>query len=236
MKKILNSNEVRLYVLFLITFAIAASSILYELLLGQTLSAFLGNTIRAYSITIGLYMFSMGLGAFLTEGRLTRNPLKTLLWVEILLSIIGGATIVLAHLSHAVMASTLLFSGSLYLLIIIIGILTGMEIPLLFKLASKYGKKLENSILGVNYVGAFAGSVLFAFFFYPIVGLTATAFIVALVNAVAGIMLFTQFKYHDVDTSLYTQIIILIIIAISMILLIESAPDINERLINLYIS
>ena len=42
--------------IYAITFVLAFCSIVYELLLGQTLSAFLGNTVLRYSVTIGLYM------------------------------------------------------------------------------------------------------------------------------------------------------------------------------------
>ena len=46
-------------IIYAITFILAFCSIVYELLLGQTLSAFLGNTVLRYSVTIGLYMMSL---------------------------------------------------------------------------------------------------------------------------------------------------------------------------------
>ena len=54
------------------TFVLAFCSIVYELLLGQSLSAFLGNTVLRYSVTIGLYMLSMGIGSLLAEGKIGR--------------------------------------------------------------------------------------------------------------------------------------------------------------------
>ena len=47
---------------YIITLILAFCSIVYELLLGQTLSAFFGNTVLRYSVTIGLYLFAMGMG------------------------------------------------------------------------------------------------------------------------------------------------------------------------------
>lgn len=226
----------QLLILCGVTVVVAASSILYELLLGQTLSAFFGNTIREYSITIGLYMASMGLGAFLAEGRFTREPLHTLLWVEIALATIGGSTIMLAHFLNVLITAPLLFAFTLYGIIVLIGVLTGMEIPLLFKLSALFRDSFENTILGVDYVGAFLGSLLFAFFFFPIVGLTATAFIVALGNSVAGLALYSLRSHTPRETLLYGQLAVLAIITLVMVVLLENAVGVQEYLITLYTS
>lgn len=55
---------------YIFTLVLAFCSIVYELLLGQSLSAFMGNTVLRYSVTIGLYLFSMGMGALFAEGPL----------------------------------------------------------------------------------------------------------------------------------------------------------------------
>ena len=67
---------------YAITFILAFCSIVYELLLGQTLSAFLGNTVLRYSVTIGLYMMSLGIGSMIAEGRFVERPVTSLLRVE----------------------------------------------------------------------------------------------------------------------------------------------------------
>ena len=52
-------------------------------------------------------------------------------------------------------------------------------------------------IIAVNYLGAFLGTIAFAFVLYPFVGLVATAFMVALSNAVVGVLLLTQARNVD---------------------------------------
>ena len=59
-----------LSLIYFLTFILAFCSIVYELLLAQSLTAFLENTVLRYSITIGLYMFSMGYGALIAEKKL----------------------------------------------------------------------------------------------------------------------------------------------------------------------
>ena len=65
--------------LYGLTFLLAFCSIVYELLLGQALAAFLGNTVLRYSVTIGLFLLAKGIGAWLAEGRVARHPITSLL-------------------------------------------------------------------------------------------------------------------------------------------------------------
>jgi len=182
----------RYNVLYLITFILAFCSIVYELVLAQSLAAFLGNTVLRYSITIGLYMFSMGIGALLAEGRLAKHPILSLLRVEILLTVIGGFAVIFLHVMDILDFSRLLFSIFAHTLIIVIGILTGFEIPLLIAIRKEGQDHPENSILAVDYVGAFVGTLAFAFCFYPQLGLMTTAFSVGFLNAFAGLLLISQ--------------------------------------------
>jgi len=115
---------------------LAFASIVYELLLGQTLSAFLGNTVLRYSVTIGLYMFAMGIGAFLAENKFARDPLLTLLKIELALSAVGGSSVALLYLINPLL-EVHLFSLIAHMLIVFIGVLTGFEIPILIDLYKK---------------------------------------------------------------------------------------------------
>jgi len=174
---------------YFITCILAFCSIVYELVLAQTLSAFLENTVLRYSMTIGLYMFSMGFGAIMAEGKILKNACLALLWVEILLTVIGGFSVVSLYLVDMLGASRFIFSLVAHSLIIVIGILTGFEIPLLIEIN---GRESPNKVIGVDYAGAFLGTVIFAFFFYPRFGLVPTTFFIGFLNAAAGLMLWTQ--------------------------------------------
>ena len=176
-------------VLCTITLVLALCSIVYELLLGQALSAFLGNTVLRYSVTVGLYLLSMGIGSYFAEGRFVRYSALTLLWVEFFLALVGGCSIVSLHLVHAAQLGdySVFFFG--HALIVLIGVLTGFEIPLLMDLWRRTNHREGFTVLGVNYLGAFLGTIAFAFVFYPTTGLVGTAFVIALLNAVAGMFL-----------------------------------------------
>ena len=175
----------------LLIFILAFCSIVYELLLAQALSAFLENTVLRYCVTIGLYMFSMGLGSLAAEGKWTKNPVLTLLKVELFLTVIGGFSLPLLHVLNMVDLPRIAFSIGAHGLIIIIGLLTGLELPLFFEILRSEKNSPENLVLGINYLGAFTGTVCFAGFFYPVAGLMATAFLAGSLNALAGVSLIT---------------------------------------------
>ena len=178
--------------IYTFTFVLAFCSIVYELLLGQALSAFLGNTVLRYSVTIGLYMLSMGIGALSAEGRFVKHPVTTLLKVETLLTVVGGTSVLILYFLDAAPFPGVVFSALAHGVIVLIGILTGFEIPLLIELRNTETENADSAVIGVDYLGAFAGTVLFAFLFYPRVGLIPTAFIVASLNATVGVLLATQ--------------------------------------------
>lgn len=185
--------------LYLLTFILAFCSIVYELILAQALAAFLENTILRYSVTIGLYMFSMGVGSFFAEGKLVKDPPLVLVRVEIVLTLLGGFSLIFLHFLEAAGASRLVFNLFAYGLIILIGIFTGAEMPLLMEITKDQDKSVTNSqggkekvILAFNYAGAFTGTFIFAFIFYPIFGLIPACLVTGFLNAWCGMLLFRE--------------------------------------------
>ena len=223
---------------YAITFVLAFCSIVYELLLGQTLSAFLGNTVLRYSVTIGLYMMSLGIGSMIAEGRFVKNPVTSLLRVELLLTLVGGSSVVFLFFVNALGVPPLVLSVIAHALIIVIGILSGFEIPLMISLKNFAAENKDNAIIGVNYLGAFLGTMVFAFVLYPFVGLAPTAFFVALLNAIVGVLLLTQAKYVD-ETERRQYRVMLGLLATLMLILVYCLIDaerISELVLQSYLT
>lgn len=192
--------------IYAVTMVVAACSIVYELLLAQTLSALLGNTVLRYSITIGAYLGALGLGAILC-GRAGDRSLRRLVRVEVALSALGGASVPLFYFGDALQrvvwlgtdsgswAETLTpyaFLAFTHLIIVGIGLLSGFEIPLLVEMGERRRAGSTNRVLGVDYLGSLVGSVAFPLVCLRTFGLLVTAFGVALLNAVAAAMLFVR--------------------------------------------
>lgn len=227
-------------VIFLITLVVAFCSIVYELILGQALSAFLGNTILRYSVTIGLYLFAMGFGAMIAEGKFTEKTTKTFVIIELLLTLLGGFSIFLLFFIEHFFGSNMIFFLASHGLIIVIGILTGFEIPLLIEIGEKNANIKEETILGVDYIGAFVGAITFSFLFYQVVGLVLTAFFVAFLNGLAGMTLFFgekasghEKRKRDVPLFLvWFQVMLVVVLVVCML----GSQKIGDLLMENYLS
>jgi spermidine synthase len=224
--------------IYAITFVLAFCSIVYELLLGQTLSAFLGNTVLRYSVTIGLYMMSLGIGSMIAEGRFVKRPVTSLILVETLLTLVGGSSVVLLFFMNALGVPPLVLSVIAHTLIIVIGVLSGFEIPLLISLKNFEAKNKDNAIIGVNYLGAFLGTIVFAFVLYPFVGLVPTAFMVAFMNAIVGVLLLTQAKYVDESEKRQYWAMLGLVAALALVLVycLFDAERISELVLQSYLT
>lgn len=219
--------------IYLITFILSYCSIVYELSLAQGLSAFLGNSVLRYSVTIGLYLASMGIGAFLTKDKVLNKAFLSLFKIEICLSLCGGFCVVLLYSLDIFLRNfPLIFSGLSHLLIIFIGILTGFELPLLIDIRKRKKDNTQNMVLGINYLGAFLGTILFSIVLLPTIGLMAIAFSTGLLNALSGLALI--FLNQEVRDRLGIVLIGLLVISLSLCLYFVSL--IQDFFIKAYLS
>ena len=189
--------------LFAVTLVVAACSLIYELLLAQTLSALLGDTVLRYSMTIGAYLGALGIGAMLCE-RSPIAPVRRLVRIELLLTVVGGLAVPALYFFDALQRSAYFFgtealAGSALVpfaflvvshsLIIVIGLLSGFEVPLLLAIGERVRRNSTNRVLGVDYLGALIGSVAFPLILVRHTGLLAAGFLTALCNAAACLFL-----------------------------------------------
>ena len=87
-------------VLIIAVFVAGLCSIIYQLLISTTSSYFLGDSVKQFSLTMGLYMASMGAGAWLS--RYIRNQLiRNFIYLEIALGFLGGACVPLLYFCYA---------------------------------------------------------------------------------------------------------------------------------------
>jgi spermidine synthase len=167
---------------------VALCGIAYELIIAAVSSYLLGNSVAQFSITIGLFMFSMGIGSYLTKF-LNQNLVVRFVQIEIAVAMIGGACAAILFLVFPYYA---LYKPTMYSLILIIGTLVGLEIPILTRIMSE-SKSISESIahvLSLDYIGALIGSVSFPLLLLPSLGLFRSSFAIGLLNiAVAALAL-----------------------------------------------
>lgn len=173
-------------------FIAGVCSIIYELLIATTTSYFLGDSVKYFSITIGVYMASMGLGSFLSK-YIHHNILKKFIAIEIVLGFLGGMSIPFLYFVYAYSDFFIFF----YLAFTItIGFLIGLEIPFLTRLMDQYHQLKINiaNILSFDYFGALIATISFPFILLPFFGVYQSSLIFGLVNMSIGFVMLLVFK------------------------------------------
>ncbi|MFT7222835.1 MAG: spermidine synthase [Cellvibrionaceae bacterium] len=172
-------------ILIFSTFIAGVCSIVYELLIATTSSYFLGDSIKQFSLVIGFYMATMGLGSYLSRMIGDGKLLHYFISAEILLGLVGGLSVPLLYFSFAYFDY---FQFTTLLLTSIVGLLIGLEIPLLSRLMSPYFVLKDNlsNVLSVDYLGALIATLLFPFLLLPFFGIFKTSLFFGLVNMSIG--------------------------------------------------
>jgi spermidine synthase len=171
--------------LFLNVFVIATCGLIYELLAGTLASYVLGDSVTQFSLIIGIYLFAMGVGSWLSSF-IEKHIAEKFVDIEFAVAVLGGFSAPLLFLSFAKLSY---FSIVLYGLVFGIGTLVGLEIPLLMRiLQDKLDfKDLVSRVLAFDYIGALVASLLFPLFLVPKLGLVRTSLLFGILNAAVGI-------------------------------------------------
>jgi len=174
------------FVLLFSVFVIATCGLVYELIAGALASYLLGDSVTQFSTVIGVYLFSMGAGSYLSR-HIHRNILAVFVEVEMVIGVVGGCSAALMFLMFEASSST--FRVVLYFLVFVTGALVGLEIPLIMRiLKSRFEfKDLVSKVFTFDYVGALAASILFPLALIPNLGLVRTGFLFGMMNVAVGI-------------------------------------------------
>ncbi|MEM9921048.1 MAG: polyamine aminopropyltransferase [Bacteroidota bacterium] len=181
-------------VIFFVTVLVAGlCSLIYELLISTTSSYFLGDSIKQFSLTIGVYMAAMGLGAYLTKFLPDQLP-EWFVRIEIMLGIVGGASVPILYFAFDRL-STGEYQFVMLGLTFLIGVLTGCEIPILIRILKTHYPLKSNLayVLGLDYIGALVATLIFPFLLLPYAGTFRTSILFGLVNILLGLFIYRHF-------------------------------------------
>jgi spermidine synthase len=172
-------------ILFLNVLVIATCGLVYELLAGTLASYVLGDSVTQFSVIIGVYLSALGAGAWVSRF-VERDLARRFVDVELAVAVVGGASAPLLFLSFAHLSY---FHVVLYALVFLIGVLVGLEIPLLMRILKDHldFKELVARVLAFDYAGALIASLLFPIFLVPKLGLVRTSLLFGFFNAGVGL-------------------------------------------------
>ena len=178
-------------------FVIAACGLVYELAAGALASYLLGDSILQFSTVIGTYLFAMGVGSYLSrffEQQLIAHFLR----IELLVGLCGGLMPAALFVLHALAPTS--FRFALYLGVLWVGVLVGLEIPLVMRILKRhfherYGlRDLVSQVLTFDYLGALAVALAFPLLLVPRLGLIRTGLLFGLFNALVAIWALWLFR------------------------------------------
>ncbi len=199
-------------VLFLSVLLIAACGLIYELIAGTLASYLLGDSVLQFSTVIGTYLFAMGLGSAASR-YLGGSLVARFVQIELLVGVVGGFSSSVLFLAFAYTHS---FELALYLLVIAVGILVGLEIPLLMRiLEGKFQfRDLISHVLTFDYLGALAASLAFPLWLVPKLGLVRSAILFGIINA--AVALWSTFIFKDELRSRWTLRAMCVIVLLAL--------------------
>jgi spermidine synthase len=171
--------------LFLNVIIIATCGLIYELIAGTLSSYVLGDSVTQFSFIIGIYLSAMGVGSWLSK-YIDKHVAEKFIDIELAVAVIGGFSAPLLFLTFAHVSY---FQIILYTMVFLIGVLVGLEIPLLMRILKDEldFKTLVARVLALDYVGALVASLLFPIFLVPKLGLNRTSLLFGMLNAAVAV-------------------------------------------------
>jgi spermidine synthase len=171
--------------LFVSIFLIAACGLVYELIAGTLASYLLGDSVTQFSTVIGSYLFAMGVGSYLSRF-MDRGLVYRFVWIELMLGLAGGFSSAILFLAFAYTQG---FRLILYFLVVVIGVLVGLEIPLLMRILKGRleFREVVAHVLTFDYLGALGASILFPIVLVPKLGLVRSALMFGMINVAVAV-------------------------------------------------
>ena len=174
-------------------FVVASCGLAYELIAGALSSYLLGDSVMQFSTVIGTYLFAMGGGSWLSR-YVERNLVARFVQVELMVGVFGGFSA--AALFFIFVWFSAPFKLALYLSVIAIGVLVGLEIPLIMRILKRElgFKDLVSQVLTFDYLGALVVSILFPLLLVPHIGLVRSGLLFGILNVLVALWALWLFR------------------------------------------
>ena len=174
------------------TFSIAICGLIYELLISTLSSYLLGDSVYQFSLVIGLFMTSMGIGAWSSrfiEGQLATQFVR----LQLLVGLLGGLSAPFLFFAFAVLDN---YTPFLFIIILLLGSLLGTEIPLVIRILKQHFSLKTNvsNVFTADYIGALIAALVFPLVLVPQLGLMQSGLLMGIFNTGIGLLALYVFR------------------------------------------
>ena len=200
---------------------VALCGIVYELIIGAVSSYLLGNSIYQFSITVGFFMFAMGIGSYLSQ-YIRNNLIHYFVIIEIILAVVGGICSISLFLIFPF--SPYMYRTVMMAFIIAIGTLVGLEIPILTRIMAQAEgtRRSIAKVLSFDYIGALIGSVAFPLLLLPSLGLVRASFAIGLINICVALLTILFMRRHLKHPKAMLAVVLAIAISLTALITLGS--------------
>ncbi len=176
-------------------FVVASCGLAYELIAGALASYLIGDSITQFSTVIGTYLCAMGVGSWLSR-HVLRDLVARFIQIELMVGLLGGFSA--AGLFYVFVWFSSPFKLALYLAVFGIGVLVGLEIPLIMRIMQRdlAFKDLVSQVLTFDYLGALVVSILFPLLLVPHLGMVRSGLLFGLLNVLVALWALWLFRAH----------------------------------------
>lgn len=218
-------------ILKLALFATGLSGIVAEYVLSTLATYFLGDSVFQWTMIVSIMLFSMGFGSRISR-YINSKLLQKFIYIEFTLSLLTAFVSVITYISSAYYGDN---SFIIYGLSILVGLLIGMEIPIVMRLNDEFEELKVNvsSVMEKDYYGSLLGGVFFAFVGLPYLGLTYTPFILGAINFMVACLLI-YILWSTIEQGIKKQLLglisLVIIILVAGVTYAKSIIDYGEEI------
>lgn len=143
----MNTSRSRTAVLLSVTFVVSFCSFAYEFVYSELLTVMYGGTVTQYVITVGLYFFSLGVGAGLSDD-LTADLPSNFFRTEVYLAAVAPAGFLLIVALNSVTIPSWVHPVAVWVLarlpVVAVGVLSGFELPLLTRMVEQVATESDD--------------------------------------------------------------------------------------------
>ena len=191
-------------------FASGACGIILEYIQASLASMILGNSFEQWALVIGLMLFWMGFASLLQVHISKRFLIYTFIAVETALALFGGYSPTLTYAAYGYTGHYILV---LYFFVSFIGIMIGLEIPVIIRINNDYTKELKTNVgnvLSADYLGSLAGALIYVFLLLRFMPITEAAFLTAMVNFTLAFVTYVYFLKKRLIKSLVPAAVMIV--------------------------
>ncbi len=190
MKRIKQTDKQKSAILKIALFATGISGIVAEYILSTLASYFIGNAVVQFALIVSTMLFAMGFGSRLSK-LIEKELLVKFIYLELILSFLVSFCALAVYVTYGRYSPVLIYALS-----IVVGLLIGLEIPLVTRLNEEFEELKVNvaSVLEKDYYGSLVGGLFFAFVGMPFLGLTYTPFVLGALNFIVALFTFLYLR------------------------------------------